>query len=254
MLQKKTRTKPGLSRNLLIVSLLNIWILYWNVQESSFTLIKKQLKQATATCAHIYRKQVNGIMWWVLLMMTASLVAATFAKNNFVGLMWQFGTYVFSHIIHTCTWLTYIALPKITIFFNCHRMKFTSEVSILKAEILLQWLFSQKRGKSGVTFFGRSRDRRAIKSDHVKVGAWLRPHVLVIAHASQDWRLKLCFKHTIGLEPGFMSLGSLKSTQTTGNILKLLTSRTLVCTHSHTTLRPPFDLCAQTAVVNPQRN
>lgn len=139
-------------------------------------------------------------------------------------------------------------------FFNCHRMKITSEVSILKAEILLQWLFSQKRGKSGVTFFGHSRDRRAIKSDHVKVGAWLRPHVLVIAHASQDWRLKLCFKHTIGLEPSFMSLGSLKSTQTTGNILKLLTSRTLVCTHSHTTLRPPFDLCAQTAVVNPQRN
>lgn len=111
----------------------------------------------------------------------------------------------------------------------------------------------KKRGKT-FTFFGHSRDLRAIKSDHVKARAWLHPHVLVIAYVSKDRRSKLCFKHTIGLEPGFISSGSLKSTQTTGNILRLLTSRTRVGSSSHTTLRPPFDLGAQTAGVNLWRN
>lgn len=53
-------------------------------------------------------------------------------------------------IIHTCTWLTYIALPKIRFcyffYLNCHRMRITREVSVLEDEIVLQWPFGQKTG------------------------------------------------------------------------------------------------------------
>lgn len=58
----------------------------------------------------------------------------------------------FPHIIHRCTWLTYIALPKIAFFSNCHLMKITSEVRIQKAEIALQWLFRQKGGIGELNF------------------------------------------------------------------------------------------------------